>query len=304
MATSRPQTRPKAQPFNAALSLVSDPLMQLALGCLSSDDQRALERDLALASQVQRQLLPRPDLRFSDWQIHYQYNPAGIVSGDYCDLIPPTTTDGKLMFLLGDVSGKGVAASLLMTHLHATFRTLASMDLELQTLLGIANRLFCESTSAGQYATLVCGRASTTGEVEIVSAGHLPVLLVTRHGVKELNATGIPLGIFSTSTYTVHRTQIRPGDSLFLFTDGVSEAYDPSGCEYGIGGLARSAGERYGWAADELVSGCREDVERYSHGARPTDDQTLLAIHLTESDDMTFQAIDMQPEVEFLAEGA
>jgi sigma-B regulation protein RsbU (phosphoserine phosphatase) len=207
------------------------------------------------------------------------------------------------MFLLGDVSGKGVAASLLMTHLHATFRTLASMDLELQTLLGVANKLFCESTSAGQYATLVCGRASTTGEVEIASAGHLPVLLVTGNGVKELNATGIPLGIFSTSTYTVHRTQLQPGDSLFLFTDGVSEAYDPSGSEYGIAGLARSAGERYGWAADELVSGCREDVERYSRGARPTDDQTLLAIHLTESDDVTFQAIDMQTEVEFLAQG-
>jgi hypothetical protein len=72
MATPRPQSLPNAQPFNAALSLVSDPLMQLALGCLSSDEQRALERDLALASQVQRQLLPKRDLRFSDWQIHYQ----------------------------------------------------------------------------------------------------------------------------------------------------------------------------------------------------------------------------------------
>jgi len=249
---------------------------------LGSDEQRALERDLALASQVQRRLLPQSDLRFCDWQIHYQYNPAGIVSGDCCDLIAPASQEGALMFMLGDVSGKGVAASLLMTHLHATFRTLAGMDLDLDKLLEIANRLFCGSISAGQYATLVCGRAKATGEVEIASAGHLPALFVSRNGVKELSATGLPLGIFSTSDYSVHRIQLEPGDSLVLFTDGVSEACDPSGNEYGISGLTHSVRERHGWAADELVSACREDVERHSCGTRPADDQALLAIHLTE----------------------
>ena len=111
--------------------LIADPLVRLCLDHLTSDEQRALERDLELASQVQRGLLPHPDARSGDWRIHYQYRPAGIVSGDYCDLIFPTNGDGDLIFLVGDVSGKGVAASLLMTHLHAMFRTLSSVRLDL-----------------------------------------------------------------------------------------------------------------------------------------------------------------------------
>jgi phosphoserine phosphatase RsbU/P len=268
--------------------LLSDPLVRLCLDCLSSDEQRALERDLELASQVQRGLLPQTDAQFGDWRVHYRYKPAGIVSGDYCDLIPPANEDGKLIFLLGDVSGKGVAASLLMTHLHAMFRSLASIGLELDKLLEIANRLFCESTIAGQYATLVCGRASKTGEIEIASAGHLPVLLVSRDGVKQIGATGLPLGMFATSRHTVRKIRLEPRDSLLLFTDGISEARDLAGNEYGIGGLSLAAGGRHAWASKDLVTACLEDVERYSVGVRQADDQTLMAIHRAESSAAAF----------------
>jgi phosphoserine phosphatase RsbU/P len=263
--------------------LIADPLVRLCLDHLTSDEQRALERDLELASQVQRGLLPQTDTRFGDWRIHYQYRPAGIVSGDYCDLITPANEDGKLIFLLGDVAGKGVAASLLMTHLHAMFRSLARIDLELDRLLEIANRLFCESTIAGQYATLVCGRAGKTGDIEISSAGHSPALLVSQSGVKQIGSTGLPLGMFSTSRYTVHRIRMEPLDSLLLYTDGISEARDLSGNEYGIGGLSLAAVDRHGWPSKELVSACLKDIERHSSGARQVDDQALMAVHRTES---------------------
>src|SRR5271170_2185105 len=160
--------------------LLADPLVRLCLDHLSSDEQRALERDLELASRVQRGLLPRTDVRHGDWRVHYQYKPAGMVSGDYCDLIPPAAADGELVFLLGDVAGKGVAASLLMTHLHAMFRSLAGVGLTLDKLLEMANHVFCESTIAGQYATLICGRAGKSGEIEIGSAGHLPAMVVAK----------------------------------------------------------------------------------------------------------------------------
>ena len=149
--------------------LLADPLVRLCLDHLTSDEQRALERDLELASRVQRGLLPRTDLRHGDWRVHYQYKPAGMVSGDYCDLIPPPAENGELVFLLGDVAGKGVAASLLMTHLHAMFRSLAGVGLTLDKLLEVANSVFCQSTIAGQYATLICGRAGQRGEIEIGS---------------------------------------------------------------------------------------------------------------------------------------
>jgi phosphoserine phosphatase RsbU/P len=258
--------------------LIADPLVRLCLDHLSSDEQRALERDLELASQVQRGLLPQSDAEFRDWRIHYQYKPAGMVSGDYFDLIPPSSAEGDLIFLLGDVSGKGVAASLLMTHLHAMFRSLARTDMELSRLLEMANRLFCQSTTAGQYATLVCGRAERSGEIEIASAGHAPALVSSPKGVKQIGSTGLPLGLFASSRYTVCRLRLEPRDSLLLFTDGISEANDASGREYGVGGLSVAIGERHGWPPRELVAACLGDVQRHSTGVRQADDQTLMAI--------------------------
>jgi phosphoserine phosphatase RsbU/P len=258
--------------------LIADPLVRLCLDHLSSDEQRALERDLELASQVQRGLLPDSDAEFRDWRVHYQYKPAGMVSGDYFDLISPASEEGDLIFLLGDVSGKGVAASLLMTHLHAMFRSLASTDVELGKLLDMANRLFCQSTTAGQYATLVCGRAGRSGEIEIASAGHAPALVISPNGVKQIGSTGLPLGLFATSRYTVNRVRLEPRDSLLLFTDGISEANDVSGQEYGVCGLSVAIGERHGWPPKELVAACLGDIQRHSAGVRQADDQTLVAI--------------------------
>jgi phosphoserine phosphatase RsbU/P len=258
--------------------LIADPLVRLCLDHLSSEEQRALERDLELASRVQRGLLPQSDAEFRDWRIHYQYKPAGVVSGDYFDLISPALEDGDLIFLLGDVSGKGVAASLLMTHLHAMFRSLASADRDLGKLLEMANRLFCQSTTAGQYATLVCGRAGRSGEIEIAGAGHAPALVISPNGVKQIGSTGLPLGLFASSRYTVCRVRLEPRDSLLLFTDGISEANDSSGREYGVGGLCDAIGLRHGWPPKELVAACLADVERHSAGVRQADDQTVMAI--------------------------
>ena len=258
--------------------LIADPLTRLCLDHLTGDEQRALERDLELASRIQRGLLPQADLRYRDWGIHYHYRPAGMVSGDYCDVISPASNDGKLVFLLGDVAGKGVAASLLMTHLHAMFRSLSGIGLELDKLLEMANRVFCESTMAGQYATLICGRAGQAGEIEIASAGHFPALLVAKDGVQQIGSTGLPLGMFATSRYTVRQVRLEARDSLLLYTDGISEASGPSGQEYGIGGLSLAAGQHHGRSPKELVAACLEDVKRYSLGARPADDQTLMAI--------------------------
>src|SRR5713101_4075371 len=267
--------------------LIADPLIKVCLDCLSVDDRRALERDLELTSSVQRGLLPEKDVRFSEWRIHYEYIPAGHVSGDYCDLIVPRDADGSLIFLLGDVAGKGLAASLLMTHLHAMFRSLSDSrggaELQLDKLLETANRVFCESTFAGQYATLICGSAGRTGELEFASAGHLPALFVRREGVKQIGATGLPLGMFSSSRYAIQRVRLEPGDSLLLFTDGISEAGDAAGKEYGVIRLSNVASERHRWDPRELLAACLKDVNIHTSGARQADDQTLMVIHRSET---------------------
>lgn len=263
--------------------LISDPLVRLCIDHLTGEEQRALEGDLELASRIQRGLLPQSELKIHGWQIHYQYKPAGLVSGDYCDVIAPSGNDGNPIFLLGDVAGKGVAASLLMTHLHAMFRSLSSMEIDLRNLLDVGNRIFCESTIAGQYATLVCGRVGDGGEIEIASAGHLPALLVGKDGVEELGSTGLPLGMFSTSRYNVTRAQLDLGDSLLLYTDGISEALNPAGSEYGVERLSVIAGEQYGRAPKEFLAQCLEDVRAFSSGARQADDQTLMILQRADS---------------------
>lgn len=259
--------------------LIADPLTTLCLDHLTAQEQRVLESDLQLASQIQRGLLPQAEVRFRDWRVHYHYKPAGIVSGDYCDVIAPASDGGKLLFLVGDVAGKGVAASLLMSHLHAMFRSLAGIGLELDKLFEMANRVFCESTTAGQYATLICGRADRDGEIEITSAGHFPALHLAADGVQQVGSTGLPLGMFCASQYTVRRLRLKPGESLLLYTDGIPEANDPSGTEFGVDRLSVSARDRHGSAPKELLAACLADVQRFSSGMRPADDQTLMVVH-------------------------
>jgi sigma-B regulation protein RsbU (phosphoserine phosphatase) len=263
--------------------LIADPLVRLCIDHLNSEDRRALERDIELASSIQRRLLPHNDVQFRDWFIQFHYNPAGLVSGDYCDLILPSTEEGKLVFLLGDVAGKGVGASLLMTHLHAMFRSLSGVRMELEELVEMANRVFCESTMAGQFATLICGRADGSGELEMANAGHLPALLVTRSGVQQIGSTGLPLGLFLTSRYPVHHVHLDPGDSLLLFTDGLSETHNSAGYDYGVERLSRVAGERHGWMPYELLTACLEDVKIFSAGTRQADDQTVMVIHRSDA---------------------
>jgi sigma-B regulation protein RsbU (phosphoserine phosphatase) len=259
--------------------LLADPLVRFCLDHLTSAEQRALESDLSLAARIQRALLPKPGLAPAGWDVRYHYQPAGMVSGDYCDLFE---TDGGLLFMLGDVSGKGVAASMLMSHLHATFRSLAEAGLPLDRMVEDANRIFCESTLAGQFATLVVGRAAHDGSVEFVSAGHLPVLHMHGGGATQKDSTGVPLGMFCNTRFPVHRLTLARGDTLFLYTDGLTEARNKAGAEYGLHRVFMLAARHTGIQPAGLISKCLEDLLSFGEGLKQTDDLTLLAVRHAE----------------------
>src|SRR5579862_224679 len=140
--------------------LRDNPLARVCLECLTPKQQRALEYDLELAAQIQKGLLPPADLAIAGWDISYHYQPAGMVSGDYCDVIKD---DGHLNFIMADVSGKGVAAAMLASNLRAVFRSLIPLRLPVAELMVRANRLFRESALPHQYATLAFGRTSNRG---------------------------------------------------------------------------------------------------------------------------------------------
>ncbi len=261
--------------------LFADPLQRFCLDHLTSSQQRALEQDLTLAAQIQAGLLPKTDQKVDGWEVSYHYQAAGPVSGDYCDLI---TGDNKTMhFVLGDVSGKGVAASMLMAHLQAMFRTLVSINLPLDQMVERASRVFCESTLPTQFATLVCGRANGTGDIELCNAGHLPPLLLQGDKVTSIEATGLPMGVFCSETFSVNRVHLDEGDTLFLYTDGLSECVDDADNEYGAERLSKLLGDNCKLSPSSLIALCREELQSFSASDSLRDDLTIMAIRRAQS---------------------
>jgi sigma-B regulation protein RsbU (phosphoserine phosphatase) len=254
--------------------LLADPLVCYCLDHLNAKQRAALQRDLDLASEVQRNLLPPSNLRAGCWDTCYHYAPHGPVSGDYCDLIP---SDGSLFFALGDVSGKGVAASMLMAQLHALFRSLTAMNLPLGQIVTHANRVFCESALAGQYATLICGQARASGEVEIHNAGHLPAIIAGQGGVLRIESTGLPLGMFCEVDFAGTKIQLDIGDSIILYTDGLSEARKEDD-EYGVDRITQLVRRQSGNHPTELIAACLKDVNNFADPTLSSDDLSMLAI--------------------------
>lgn len=262
--------------------LLSDPLLRYCLDHLTPSERQALERDLELAAQIQSQLLPPRESPLEGWEVAYNYQPMGLVSGDYCDLMADPRQPDRMFFVLGDVAGKGVASSMLMTHLHAIFRSLVSFHLPLDEMVAMANRIFCESALAGQYATLVCGRATRSGEIELHNAGHWPALVVRRGQVERVDSTNVPLGMFPSVQFVVRRIQLQAGESLFLYSDGLVETRNPAGEEFGLERLMNTLAGRAGTSAGNLLDGCLRALADFRQDARRPDDLTLLVLRRAE----------------------
>ena len=256
--------------------LITNPLVRFCLDCLPPDQQRLLERDLELAAQIQTRLLPKRDMRVDGWNVAYHYQPFGIVSGDYCDLIPgPHET---LYFLLGDVSGKGVASSMLMANLSATFRTLVPLGMPLAQMVERANRVFSESTLPMQFATLISGKVTPDGTVELVNAGHNPALVFAGNSVAAVESTAMPVGMFADQHFDATRLSLAKGDAVLLYTDGISEALNPENQEYGLERLIELIAKCREAGSSELLARCVDDLAVFRSGAPAFDDETLMVI--------------------------
>lgn len=262
-------------------ALITDPLIRVCLDHMTPAQQQSLEQDLSQAAKIQAKLLPNKNVSIPGWDIYYHYEAAGPVSGDYCDLVELGTENEDLLFVLGDVSGKGVAASMLMANLHAIFHSLVSVGLSITDMMERANRLFCESTMSTDYATLVCGKIGQSGEVEICNAGHFPPLLVRKNEIAYLGPTGLPLGMFCSSEYTLNKLQLSAGDSLLLYTDGLTEARNKSDSEYGEKRLVDLVKGFPEPSARMLTEACLTDQRSFLSGAPKTDDLTIMAIRRT-----------------------
>lgn len=258
--------------------LTADPLVRYCLDHLTSSEQKALERDLELARQIQAGLLPKKGLALPGWQNAYHYEPSGPVSGDYLDIIGSNADDGSFFFVVGDVTGKGIAASILMSQLHATFRALTVTGLPLNELMERANHIFCEASLITHFATLVCGLANRDGEVELCNAGHCLPLTFQGDRVDTFPSSGLPLGIACDAKYTTETIQLRHGDGLVIYTDGLSESMDESGKQYGEERILNLLKSKRALSPAELVSAYLSDLNSFAPRKPRFDDLTLMAL--------------------------
>lgn len=231
-------------------------------------------RDLATAGELQRMLLPPSPYQWCGWNAAHHFQPAGAVSGDYLDLVPHAD---RLYFIVGDVSGKGVAASLLMAQLHAMFRTLIPFDLPLEALMTRASALLCASSLPAQYATLVCGYLEDEGRITMVNAGHPAPLAIRSSARASVEATGVPMGLFCKSEFSSATLTLSVGDTLLLFTDGLTEARNALDDEY-VNCLAPAAVAIASLRPEDQVRGLIEDHARFRGDVKNADDLTVLAI--------------------------
>lgn len=255
--------------------LTYDPMISVCLDHLSSDQQRALEQDLELAGKVQRGLLPKENIKFDGWEFSFRYRPAGIVSGDFCDFLK--IDDNNFCFVIGDVSGKGISASLMMSQLHALIRSFLTFGLPLHEIVKRTNRLFCESILSNNYATMVFGKGSPDGIVEFCIAGHNPPILLKENDITKIKATGIPVGLFCGSEYEVTKHTLEPGNTIVIYTDGLTESFS-NGIEYGEERLIESLLKAENKSSQLLLDNLFDAHTTFMQSEKPSDDVTVAVL--------------------------
>ncbi|HZJ30103.1 MAG TPA: PP2C family protein-serine/threonine phosphatase [Vicinamibacterales bacterium] len=241
-------------------------------------DRLTLKNDLEIARGIQQAMLPRAAFHASGVEAFGMTRPANTVGGDFYDILP--LPDGRVLFALGDVAGKGSPASLLMALLLAMMRTLVDEGFEGAALAARLNAQIVKHAPASRFVTLFFGVLDTsTGEFGYVNAGQNPPLVRRATGAYDrLKTGGIALGMFEFATYEFASTRLNVGDVIVMYSDGVTEAEDEAGVPFEEPGL-QAVIDGAGWAsAKELAWATFAAVDQYSEQRRLFDDLTILVV--------------------------
>jgi len=248
---------------------------------LDERDRLAAEinRELSLAREIQQSLLPVN--QGDNYPVVGMNISAKMLSGDFYDFFE--LENGDIYFNLGDVSGKGVNAALLMAKTCSLFRCLGKRIKQPGQLLYEINNELCETSVHGMFVTMVAGvYTPSSGEIRLVNAGNPPALLFTESGLcREFEATAPPLGVISNTIYTEYEINLQ-NDSLYIYSDGVTEGYTADDSTLELSGLFKLiAGLSSNLSAIERL---KKIVESITHTAKPLrDDVTLLLLEKPEN---------------------
>ncbi|HEX8709931.1 MAG TPA: SpoIIE family protein phosphatase [Pyrinomonadaceae bacterium] len=241
-------------------------------------ERQRLEQELQLASEIQQRFQPTTSPHVAGYEMQGISFPCYEIGGDYYDFIP--RPDGRMVITLGDVSGKGTAAALLMSSLHAAVHAQASSHNSLVETISAVNNYLAESIPSNRFVTLFYAELDPqTGALSFLNAGHNPPLIVHAAGtVENLSSGGLPLGIKPDAEYREGRTQLQPNDVLVIYSDGVSEANNPEGEEFGTSRLYDVVARNL----DASAAGIRDRIEaaltKFAQGTPAADDITLVIV--------------------------
>jgi serine phosphatase RsbU (regulator of sigma subunit) len=239
-------------------------------------EKRRMEEDMRMAAEIQNGLLPREAPRVPGYDLAGRNRPCRTVGGDYFDF----ASDGdRLLIALGDVSGKGTGAALLMTVLRAAVRAHWAEPSQAAAVARI-NRTVAQNVPSNKYVTFfLAALEPPSGRLSYVNAGHNPPLLIRAGGdVERLVEGGMVLGMFESVPYEAGSVGLGAGDTLVIFSDGVTETWNPEGDEFGEEGLAELAVRSRALDAAALGDAIFGALERFEAGARATDDRTLVVL--------------------------
>ncbi len=240
-----------------------------------------LQQELKIAQIIQQQFLPKsvPDL--PSWHVAAFYRPARTVGGDFYDFIQ--LPDGRVMFVVGDVTDKGIPAALVMASTHALLRSAAPRLISPGAVLAHVNDLLCVDIPAHMFVTcLALVLDPATGQVEFANAGHDVPYVRTAGGVAELRARGMPLGLMPGMDYEEKSFRFQPGDCALLHSDGLAEAHAPDREMFGFPRVAELAGR--GASGEALIDLCLTELGAFvGPDAEQEDDITLVSLERTMS---------------------
>jgi len=250
-------------------------------------EQERFKKELETAAAIHRLIVPAPeDLPSIEGFNIYGHNyPCKEVGGDYFDIIP--ISSNQFGFVICDVSGKGLSAALLVSTLQATFHSLFQSNMTLIEIADRVNQMLHRNTTSETYASCFMGIIDTSdGSIETINAGHNePLMLRTSGEVKKLSVGGFCMGMFDFSTYSSEKAKFSPGDIIYLYTDGISEAFTPEGEEFGTVRLENLVQSQAGISPKKLLLDVERAIREWTKQFDPKegfphDDFTQLAIQM------------------------